>query len=112
MVALAILLAIVMAVYEDMHRENDPTFIRFVIPVVAGLVTWNALIGALVLVLFFTVSDPSYNWARDREIFYSRHLKFRDVLGGRAGLYDLWNGRVVLMIEIFILVVLISELLT
>lgn len=112
MVGLAILLTLVMVLYEDGMREEDPNFLRFVIPVLAGLVTWNALIGALVLVMFFTVSDPSYNWARDRRMFYSRHMKIRDVLHGRAGLYDVFNGRVVLMIEIFLLVIIISEILT
>lgn len=112
MIGLAILLAITMAIYADGYREHDPNLVHLVVPVAAGLITLNALIGALVLVLFFTVSDPSYNWARDREIFYSRHLKLRDVLRGRAGLYDVFNGRVVLMIEIFLLVVIVSELIT
>lgn len=112
MIGLAILLALTMAIYADGYRENDPNFVHLLVPVVAGLITANALIGALVLVLFFTVSDPAYNWARDREIFYSRKLKFRDVLRGRAGLYDVFNGRVVLMIEIFLLVVIISELIS
>lgn len=112
MIGLAILLAITMAIYADLHREHDPNFLHFFIPVIAGLVTWNALIGALVLVLYFTVADPGFNWGRERGIFYSRHKKIRDVLRGSAGLYDVFNGRIVLMIEIFLLVVIISELIS
>lgn len=111
MVGLAILLAVTMAIYEDYVQDEDPNLIRFFMPILAGLLTWSFLIGALVLVTFFTVFDPVYNWMSDKPIFHSDKLRFRDVIRGRTGLYHVWNGRVVLMIEVFLLVVIISELL-
>lgn len=111
MLALAIILALTIVLYEDIVQDQEPNYIRFIMPLLVGLVTWNALLGLLVLVTFYTVFDPVYNWMSDKPIFHSDKLKFRDVIRGRTGLYHVWNGRIILMIEVFLLVVIISELL-
>lgn len=111
MVGLAILLILVLVLYEDIVQDKEPNVLRFVVPVLAGLITWNPLIGALVLVGFFTLFDPIYKLMDGKPFFHSNRMGFRDFLAGRCGLYDIVNGRVALMVEIFSLTVILIELL-
>lgn len=116
MIGLAILLAIAWA-YIEADRINPGKgfkYTLFAIPILAGLITWNPLIGALVFVLFWAIRDPLSNLLYDYPFFYSEKAslksEWKDLITGKYGLYDVINGRIALMFEVFIVIVLISEI--
>ena len=105
MIALTILLIVTLVISELKER----TFVRWVIPVVAGVMTLNPLLGALVLVGFFLIYDPVRNYSNGFGVFHSRKKTFKEFIKENWGLYEVFDGRIVLMIEAFIFIVLLFE---
>lgn len=115
MILIIIFLSFVWAWYEVTSQyigEAIPRinrYFRVIIPVLVGLATWNPLLGGVSLVSYLIIHDPLRNLIKDDPWFYSRRKTFKQFLQNEAGLYDVFNGRIVLMFLAFFFIVLISE---
>lgn len=83
--------------------------IRLIVPVLVGLITWNWLLGALAFSAFYLVFDPLLNLRRGKPFFNTDGGTWKQVLSGEKSFYDVIDGRVALMIEAFIFIVLLFE---
>src|SRR5690625_1296199 len=75
------------------------------IPVIVSLFSWSILLGLLTLVVFVTLYDP----LRKLKGLDANTHNIKGYIRGSNGLYDIWDYRIVLIVEIFALIVLTSE---
>lgn len=113
---LIILTALIFAereTFRDAIAGNDKHWnrflIRLIVPVLVGLITWNWLLGALAFSAFYLVFDPLLNLRRGKPFFNTDGGTWKQVWSGEKSFYDVIDGRVALMIEAFIFIVLLFE---
>ena len=113
---LIILSALIFAERETFRDANfgnvkhwNRFFIRLIVPIAVGLITWNWLLGALAFSAFYLVFDPLLNLRRGKPFFNTDGGTWRQVITGEKSFYDVIDGRIALMIEAFIFIVLLFE---
>ena len=114
--ALVILAALIFAERETFRDANfgntkhwNRFSIRLIVPVLIGLITWSWLLGALAFSTFYLVFDPLLNLRRGKPFFNTDGGTWKQVWSGEKSFYDVIDGRVALMIEAFIFIVLLFE---
>lgn len=116
MVGLTIIAALIFVereTFRDAHFGNDRHWnrflIRFTVPVLVGLITWNWMLGALAFSTFYLVFDPLLNYRRGKPFFNTDKGTWKQVLSGEKSFYDVIPGQVALIIEGFIFLILLME---
>ncbi len=113
---LIILTALIFAERETFRDANfgntkhwNRFLIRLIVPILIGLITWNWLLGALAFSTFYLVFDPMLNLRRGLPFFNTDGGTWRQIITGEKSFYDVIDGRIALMIEAFIFIVLLFE---
>lgn len=83
--------------------------IRLIVPIIIGLITWNWIYAALSFSLFYLVFDPLLNIRSGASFFHTSTGTWKQILTGEKSFYDVIDGRIALMIESFVFIILLFE---